>query len=254
MTAQPDRSDVLEPERLVPPTHADEDRLSQAGFELKFVAERWRAESARRWLEVMCRPDPAFPKGTVFTIYYDTPSLDCLREKQNSDYLKTKVRLRWYQLEDRVSDTAFLEIKSRLGTRREKFRLSIPHQKAWPTRGSLNVPSLQSVPRQLRAAGIAVADHYRPVLLVRYQRHRFIERLSGLRASLDTNICAPAVSWAARLVPCPSPLPHCVFEFKGPSDQLPETLRPLTTFGFRKSSYSKYGACYDYTRSPGETV
>ena len=247
MTVQSDRSDALAGAQLVPPTNEEEERLSRATFESKFVAERWRAESARRWLQVTCRPDPVFPKATVFTIYFDTPTLDCLREKQNSDYLKTKVRLRWYRLEDRVSDSAFLEIKSRVGTRREKFRLPLPHQEAWPTRGSLDVPSLQTVPRHLRAAGIAVADHFRPVLLVRYQRHRFIERVTGLRASLDTNICAPAVSWAARLVPCPLPLPHCVFEFKGPRDHLPEALRPLTTFGFRKSSFSKYGACYDYS-------
>ena len=247
MTTPWDRSGVADTEQRAPPANGEEARRSQATFESKFIAERWRAASARQWLHVICRPDPAFPTGTVFTIYYDTPALDCLREKQNSDYLKTKVRLRWYRLEDRVSDSAFLEIKSRFGTRREKFRLPLPHQEAWPTRGSLHVPSLQTVPRHLRAAGIAVPDHYRPVLLVRYQRYRFIERLTGLRASLDTNISAPAVSWGAQLVPCPLPLPHCVFEFKGPRDHLPETLRPLTTFGFRKSSFSKYGACYDYT-------
>ena len=248
INTQGDRSDVWETDYLEPPTNTEAERLSQATFESKFLAERWRAEPARRWLEVMCRPDRAFPKGMVFTIYYDTPTLDCLREKQNSDYLKTKVRLRWYHVEGRVSGSAFLEIKSRFGTRREKFRLALPHQETWPTRGSLDSPSLQTVPRHLRAAGIAVPDHFRPVLLVRYERHRFIERLTGLRASLDTNICAPAVSRAAQLVPCPLPLPHCVFEFKGPREHLPETLRPLTTFGFRKSSFSKYGACYDYTR------
>lgn len=236
-------------DQLVPPTKSEDERVSQATFELKFVAERWRAEPARRWLQVICRPDPTFPKGTVFTVYYDTPSLDRLGEKQNSDYLKTKVRLRWYRLGDRVSDSAFLELKSRLGTRREKFRLPLALEPTWPTRGSLDVPSLRTVLRHLREAGIPAADHYRPVLLVRYQRHRFIEPLTRLRASLDTNICAPAASWAAQLVPSEVPLPHCVFEFKGPRDHLPETLRPLTTFGFRKSSFSKYGACYDYSLS-----
>ena len=236
-------------DQLVRPSRSEDERLSQATFESKFVAERWRAEPARQWLQVICRPDPTFPRGTVFTVYYDTPSLDRLREKQNSDYLKTKVRLRWYHLDDRVSDSAFLEIKSRLGTRREKLRLPVALEPTWPTRGSLDVPSLRTVLQHLRSAGIPAIDHYRPVLLVRYQRHRFIEPLTGLRASLDTNICAPAASWAAQLVPSAVPLPHCVFEFKGPRDHLPETLRPLTTFGFRKSSFSKYGACYDYSLS-----
>ena len=247
MIGQADRSHASETDQPVQPIKTEAERLSAAPFESKFVAERWRAEPARRWLQVICRPDPAFPKGTVFTIYYDTPTLDCLREKQNSDYLKTKVRLRWYQLEGRVSESAFLEIKSRLGARREKFRLPLPHQDVWPTHGSLDAQFLQTVPRHLRAAGIGIAGDYRPVLLVRYQRHRFIEPLTGFRASLDTNICAPAVSRAWRLVSCPLPLPYCVFEFKGPRDHLPDTLRALTTFGFRKSSFSKYSACYDYT-------
>ena len=230
-----------------PERDTEYERLSAADYELKFVAERWRVKPVLRWLQVVCRPDPAFPTGTVFTIYYDTPTLDCLHEKRNSDYLKTKVRLRWYRVGDRVSDIAFLETKSRLGSRREKPRLPLPYQPSWPTSGSLDVPSLRTVSRQLRSAGITVSGDYQPVLLVRYRRHRFIEPLTGLRASLDTEICAPAVSRARRLTPSPLPLPTTVFEFKGPRDGLPESLCPLTTLGFRKSSFSKYSACYDYT-------
>lgn len=244
---QTNSADAAEAMHVGPTLQTDEERLSAATYESKFVAESWRAEPARRWLEVICRPDATFPSATVFTVYYDTPALDCLWEKQNSDYLKIKVRLRWYQFEGRLSDSAFVEIKTRLGTRREKFRLPVPLHDAWPTRGSLDGPLLRGIPHHLRAAGIAVADDYRPVLLVQYQRHRFIEPLTGLRASLDTHLCAPAVSRARRLVPCPLPLPQCVFEFKGSQDRLPETLRPLTTFGFRKSSFSKYAACYDYS-------
>ena len=109
----------------------ESERLSAADFELKFVGERWRAKPLRRLLERLCRPDPAFPTGTVFTIYYDTPSLECLDEKRNSDYLKTKVRLRWYRVEGRPTDSAFLEVKSRVGSRRDKLRLAVPRQ-SWP--------------------------------------------------------------------------------------------------------------------------
>ena len=120
----------------------------------------------------------------------------------------------------------------------------------WPTRGSLDIPSLRFVPRLLRPMGFVVPDDYRPVLLVRYRRHRFIQPHTGLRASLDRDIHAPAVSRARGLTPNPLPLPTTVFECKGRRDHLPESLRPVTTLGFRKSSFSKYAACYDHALTP----
>ena len=64
--------------------------------ELKFTLPAARAHLARRWLERCCRRDPEFPAAVVWTIYYDTPALLSLGEKINSDYLKRKIRVRWY--------------------------------------------------------------------------------------------------------------------------------------------------------------
>ena len=59
---------------------------------------------ARRRLDSVCRRDPEFPAAVVWTIYYDTPAFASLGEKINSDYLKRKIRVRWYSdLEGRVS-------------------------------------------------------------------------------------------------------------------------------------------------------
>ena len=233
------------------PYETDPEPPSGAGFELKFVGERWRGEAILRWLRLVCRTDPAFPESTVFTVYYDTPALDGLGEKRNSDYLKAKMRLRWYRVGDGVTDAAFLEVKSRFGSRRAKRRVALQFQSSWPTNGSLDVPSLRRVPLVLQQAGLVAPADYSPVLLVRYRRHRFIEPHTGLRASLDSDIAVPAVSRAERLTPVALPLPVVVFEFKGPRDHLPESLRPLTTWGFRKSSFSKYAACYDHALTPG---
>ena len=228
------------------PDEIEHHRVSGAEFELKLVAERWRAQPVLCWLRHVCRSDPAFPESTIFTVYYDTPALDCLLEKRNSDYLKTKVRLRWYLVGDHFADTAFLEVKSRIGSRREKRRVTLRFQPAWPTHGALDVPSLRGVPRLLRPAGIFVPEDYRPVLLVRYRRHRFIEPHTGSRTNLDTSICAPAVSRAGRLTPSSHPLRETVFECKGQLDHLPASLQGLTRVGFRKASFSKYAACYDH--------
>ena len=233
-----------------PRPDAEHERLSRAEFELKFVAQRCPEAPVLRWLGRACRVDPEFPASTIFTVYYDTPGLDCLGEKRNSDYLKTKVRLRWYRIAGRFADTAFLETKSRLGSRREKRRVKLPFTAAWPTRGSLDVPSLRGVPRLLRSEGIAALEGYRPVLLVRYRRRRFVEPRTGIRVSLDTDIRAPAASRARRLFPGPLPLPSTVVECKGQRDHLPESLRALTAFGFRRSSFCKYAACYDYALAP----
>ena len=249
-SSSPDSSAVQSPDVRTAAWEAARDRLSSADFELKFVGERWRGATVLRWLRLVCRPDPVFPESTIFTVYYDTPALDCLRDKRNSDYLKTKIRLRWYLVGDRMADSAFLEIKSRLGSRRDKRRVALPFQARWPTSGSLDIPSLSLVPRLLRPMGFLASDDYRPVLLVRYRRHRFIEPHTGLRASLDRDIHAPAASRAAGLTPNPLPLPTTVFELKGRRDRLPESLGTVTALGFRKTSFSKYAACYDHALTP----
>ncbi len=245
-----DSSSVQTPDVRTAAWETAYDRLSSADFELKFIGERWRGATVLCWLRRVCRPDPVFPESTIFTVYYDTPALDCLWDKRNSDYLKTKIRLRWYLVGDRVTDSAFLEIKSRLGSRREKRRVALPYQARWPTSGSLDTPSLRLAPSLLRPMGFLASDDYRPVLLVRYRRHRFIEPHTGLRASLDRDIHAPAVSRAEGLTPNPLPLPTTVFEFKGKRDHLPESLGTVTALGFRKSSFSKYAACYDHALTP----
>src|SRR5918993_5412475 len=68
----------------------------QPELELKYLMPGSRAAFVRRWLEGVVHPERAYPPALVVTTYYDTPSLDLLDEKINSDHLKTKVRVRWY--------------------------------------------------------------------------------------------------------------------------------------------------------------
>ena len=96
--------------------------------ELKFTLPASRVHLARRRLDSLCRRDPEFPAAVVWTIYYDTPALISLGEKINSDYLKRKIRVRWYSdLDGRVSGPAFVEAKLRLGTQRSKVRARLPY-------------------------------------------------------------------------------------------------------------------------------
>ncbi len=67
-----------------------------ADYEIKFAVPASAAGSLRTWIGSVCRPDAAHPPARVTTVYFDTPSLAFLAEKIDSDYLKTKVRVRWY--------------------------------------------------------------------------------------------------------------------------------------------------------------
>ena len=132
--------------------------------ELKFTLPASRVHLARRRLDSLCRRDPEFPAAVVWTIYYDTPALASLGEKINSDYLKRKIRVRWYSdLEGRVSGPAFVEAKLRLGTRRSKVRARLPYPADEIARWDLQDPRLLRIPAAVAGtwrspSGIVAAD------------------------------------------------------------------------------------------------
>ena len=213
--------------------------------ELKFSFPAGRVPIVRRRLESLCRRDPEFPSAIVWTIYYDTPALVSLGEKLNSDYLKRKIRVRWYSdLEGRVSGPAFVEAKLRVGTRRSKERARLPYPADEIATWDLQDPRLLSFPLMLRDKGILGQESWQPVMLLRYRRDRFIEPLSRSRVSLDTDIAAAAVNHRFVSATDLSPLATAVFEVKGASDELPIALRSLLPLGLHKRSFSKFLVVY----------
>jgi hypothetical protein len=208
--------------------------------ELKYTLPAGRADIARRRLETLSRRDPQYPAGLVWTIYYDTPALVSLGEKLNSDYLKRKIRVRWYSdLRGHVSGPAFVEAKLRIGNRRSKVRARLPFPANEIASWDLQDPRLPGVPLLLRQYGVLGQESWQPIMLIRYRRDRFVDPLTQSRVSLDAEICAVAVNrqYVPRLDP--SPLATSVLEVKGASEQLPATLRSLLPLGIRKSSFSK---------------
>src|SRR5687768_4397655 len=132
--------------------------------ELKFTLPASRVHLARRRLESLCHRDPEFPAAVVWTIYYDTPALGSLGEKINSDYLKRKIRVRWYSdLEGRVSGPAFVEAKLRLGTQRSKVRARLPYAAEEIAQWDLQDPRLLTAPLLLRAQGVLAHESWQPV-------------------------------------------------------------------------------------------
>jgi len=204
-----------------------------------------RAQLARRRLETLCRRDPEFPSAIVWTIYYDTPALVSLGEKLNSDYLKRKIRVRWYSdLEGRVTGPAFVEAKVRVGNRRSKARVRLPYPADEVARWDLQDARLQRLPLLLRDQGVLGQDAWQPMMLLRYRRDRFIEPLTQSRVSLDAEIAAVRVNPRFLSATNRSPLATAVLEVKGSADTLPVVLRPLLALGSRKSAFSKLLVAY----------
>jgi hypothetical protein len=216
--------------------------------EIKFEIVGCDTTAIRRWLQSVCTPDPVFPTGIVSSIYYDLPEYEFLREKINSDYLKTKVRLRWYDTGTELVARSFVEAKFRRGRRRSKVRVETPYTGRQLAGLALHEPVLREVPHLLRPLGVSLPSALHPVLLVRYTRDRFVDRGTGARISLDTNISAPSVNHELLPFPVPLPLPTNIIEVKGNLGGLPHVLRHLGGLGARKISFSKYRACYEHVR------
>jgi hypothetical protein len=224
------------------------ERSSGSGdHELKFSLPAGRVDLVRRLLDGTCRRDVDYPAALVWTIYYDTPDLRSLAEKLNSDYLKSKVRLRWYSdLEGQVSGPAFVEAKARIGNRRVKVRTVAPHDAPVIASWSLQDSRLLAFPRLLRPQGVVVGDDWQPVLQLRYRRDRFTEPVTRARVSLDADIRAAAVNHRFIAACDTTALGLAVLEIKGAEEELPQRLRPLLRLGMRQRSFSKYLAVYQH--------
>jgi hypothetical protein len=213
--------------------------------ELKFSLAASRAHLARRWLDQFCVRDPEFPQAIVWTAYYDTPGLLSLGEKINSDYLKRKIRVRWYSdLEGRATGPAFVEAKSRIGNRREKARARLEQTADDLATWDLQDRRWLAFPLRLQDLGVHARDLWQPIMLIRYHRDRFVEPLSRSRVSLDSDIAAVAVNPSFVAGFDRSPLGTVVLEVKGTGDELPMALHTLLRLGARQTAFSKFLALY----------
>lgn len=215
--------------------------------ELKYVAPLHRAKLALRILDKICSLDDKHPIGIVSSIYYDTVNWDLLREKRDSDYLKAKIRLRWYETSEGISSgigRSYAEAKYRIGSRRLKFRIPTDIHGDFLSRTTLTAPELRNVPDQLSARGAPIKHRICPAFVVRYHRCRYVDRLTGARISLDYKIGAPKTNPMMIAAPHPCNLPVTVLEVKGTDGVFPNSLRSLLKLGFRKEAFSKYYECY----------
>lgn len=211
--------------------------------EVKFVLPAGATAPARILLEGLCRRETPHARSRIGTIYFDDRALSSAGEKLASDYRKTKIRLRWYD----GAGSVRLEVKRRVGSRREKLRRELPGDAAALEVGGLAAAERTGYRDALRALGVTPPADLAPVLHLTYERERFVDPASGARLSLDSRIeaveRAPWSDTEALRCEASDDLDVALIESKGGWRDLPPALLALAALGARRRSYSKYTAC-----------
>lgn len=215
-----------------------------ADHEIKLVVPASAAGPLRAWVGSVCRPDAIHPPGRVTTVYFDTPSLTLLAEKIDSDYLKTKVRVRWYGTIDGRASTVFAEVKQRVGSTRAKRRVALDVAAADLARWPLCDPRWPALLASLREAVPTLPARLAPVLCLTYTRHRYVDPALAARVTIDSDVQVTAVNAAMVQGYAPVGIDEVVFEYKSRSFHLPPHMGPIVRFGARRRAFSKYLACY----------
>ena len=215
--------------------------------ELKFPFPAHYASWVCAQIRMGARPRPEYPTGNIYTVYMDTPQLDCFHDAIAGDFHKFKVRLRWY--DEQVPGkplTVFVENKEKRGFLGLKHRLQ---REIVP-----NTKHPISVSQIIRAAGIGEAfrqwglDPGRfltPVILIQFKRSRFIDVANGIAHNVDTELRSRLLRSDLGTVGSSCACQEGVLEIKGPSADLPRVLKAGSNGQFRRSNFSKYVRCLE---------
>jgi hypothetical protein len=204
-------------------------------------------------LRQICTPDPEHAHGRVNSMYYDTDRLDSLGEKINSDYLKTKYRVRWY---DNGSETdqgdvvrGFFEVKRKIGTTRSKSRIPVELSPTDVVEGHESYETFAKLARLVVEMGSPPERPIFPMIVIRYLRDRFVDAASGARIAFDREIAYSSVNKVFHSDPGPRRLDVAVLEVKSSDGRLPPSLRALISRLNARDSFSKYEECWKLSSS-----
>lgn len=216
--------------------------------ETKFLVPARCFTRVAAWLEHQCVPDPAFAENGVKSLYFDSGRLALLRQKQASELLKRKVRIRWYvnPRTGRPDPGAMLEAKIKDGARGWKHRIPLPVDTA-----ELDADPLGVVQAWLSRVDPAEPKRgwlqgLQPVCVIRYVRRRYVAVSGGWRIALDSAIRAESLNPLVLRGHRARRPGSAVLEVKGPGARgLPPSLAFPGHWGVRKASFSKYAACLE---------
>lgn len=214
------------------------------GIETKYVCELGDHPLILALLHSRCLPDGQYPADRINSVYFDTSTLSLLAEKINSDYIKTKVRLRWYgNPAPGAVQPGYLEMKRKIGVRRTKSRKRVDLDTSDLIEGTENYSALAEALRHAPEIGWSGAVLH-PMVVIRYVRHRFIEPETRSRIALDSHICFSSHNSVFFPRARPRILRHGVLEVKNEAGELPRNLQVLKSRLGSRDSFSKYEECW----------
>ncbi len=198
-------------------------------------------------------PDSQYYFGSISSIYYDTPTLELYYEKRNSDYLKTKVRLRWYSDESKGTlDNelqCYLELKSKNGVFRQKRRMPLSLSLTALKGDPFSEEEIVLVPSRVHELSYVSSGPLVPTVLIQYKRYRFVEVESHSRVALDVNIRCTHANPAYIMGFPPVHLSEGVLEIKGVHRYLPSSLNSISSY-LSREAFSKYARCLEHPMLP----
>lgn len=219
-------------------------------YENKYVIPNKNAQALLIALKAKCPLDQSYPEAIVSSVYFDSKNLGLLDEKVNSDFIKTKYRIRWYSdIKTGIPfGNPFLEVKAKTGGRRSKRRIKLDIN----SRDFVKIPYeseeyneygniLKSMHRQ--HLGIL-----RPNYVVSYKRVRFQVPCTQIRFCLDFDIHGKLANEMLNPYKNYNIINESVFEIKGEQEFLPEYMKIIEKYGGIKDSFSKYFSCYKHMK------
>lgn len=227
-------------------------------FERKFFISPANLGFALILMRQVCRPDKAYPVDRVHSLYFDSLDLDQYEKSAAGAYRKEKVRIRWYDSPTPSPETpVYLELKSRQGfaSSKQRRKFTVPSSRLETPKLARGVLDKTSLLETLAEFGYFPEKPLIPVIVISYERFRFNEMQTGMRVSYDRDIRATVVAPELGRGEREIRLRGGVIEVKGPTIELPVTLRRIRLLDTDWSRFSKYGNCLDaYFAQPGSVA
>jgi hypothetical protein len=217
-------------------------------FERKFFIVPRNTGFAHTFLRQICRPDKEYPHNRVHSLYFDSDDLDQFERSAAGEFKKDKIRIRWYDsVEGQETMPVFLELKSREGfaSSKQRQRFVVPSERLKPAQLAHGIVDRTVLTETLASFGHFPDSPVRPIIVISYQRYRFNEMQTGVRVSFDRDISASVVATELGRRNREIRLAGGVIEVKGPTLELPVTLRRMKLLDTDWSRFSKYGYCLD---------
>ena len=160
--------------------------------ELKYVCTDYNFELIKNKLSnLLCIDSNSYENGKyiIHSLYFDDYKNTCMKEIDSGDYKRSKWRIRYY---NDSNQNLYLEKKEKLFSRchKRKCKISVDEYNSIINGDSLNF-FWKTDEKLLKEFIIDIINKgFKPKLIIDYERFAFVETITNIRITLDTNISA----------------------------------------------------------------